>query len=121
MLVLRFQLGDALTRARITLHSFRKELVDQDIQEGLKIARKLGRKNPLQDNVLQAKPSRHDSSALEVAQLVLRPERTSLQVERFREDGVAIVPHGDGFAVQAGFCLGTSICGHGEFRSRRSL
>jgi hypothetical protein len=31
---------DALTRARVTIHSFRKELVDQDIQDGLKLAGK---------------------------------------------------------------------------------
>ncbi len=34
------QARDALTKARVTIHSFRKELVDQDIQEGLKIAAK---------------------------------------------------------------------------------
>lgn len=31
---------DAATKARVTIHSFRKELVNQDIQEGLKIAAK---------------------------------------------------------------------------------
>ncbi|HET9839830.1 MAG TPA: hypothetical protein VFR84_16505, partial [Candidatus Angelobacter sp.] len=31
---------DALTKARVTIHSFRKELVDQDIQAGLTIAAK---------------------------------------------------------------------------------
>jgi hypothetical protein len=34
------QARDALTKARVTIHSFRKELVDHDIQEGLKIAEK---------------------------------------------------------------------------------
>ncbi len=34
------QARDALTKARVTIHSFRKELVDQDIQEGLKLAAK---------------------------------------------------------------------------------
>jgi hypothetical protein len=34
------QARDALTKARVTIHSFRKELVDQDIQAGLKIAAK---------------------------------------------------------------------------------
>lgn len=34
------QARDALTKARVTIHSFRKELVDQDIQEGLKITAK---------------------------------------------------------------------------------
>lgn len=34
------QARDALTKARVTIHSFRKDLVDQDIQEGLKIAAK---------------------------------------------------------------------------------
>ncbi len=34
------QARDALTKARVTIHSFHKELVDQDIQEGLKIAAK---------------------------------------------------------------------------------
>jgi hypothetical protein len=34
------QARDALTKARVTIHSFRKELVNQDIQEGLKIAAK---------------------------------------------------------------------------------
>jgi Cytochrome c3 len=34
------QARDALTKARVTLHSFRKDLVDQEIQEGLKIAQK---------------------------------------------------------------------------------
>jgi cytochrome c553 len=34
------QARDALTKARVTIHSFRQELVDQDIQEGLKIAAK---------------------------------------------------------------------------------
>jgi len=32
------QARDSLTKARVTIHSFRKELVDQDIQAGLKIA-----------------------------------------------------------------------------------
>src|SRR5712691_1455687 len=31
------QARDALTKARVTIHSFQKELVDRDIQEGLKI------------------------------------------------------------------------------------
>jgi len=34
------QARDALTKARVTIHSFRKELVDHDIQEGLQIASK---------------------------------------------------------------------------------
>jgi hypothetical protein len=34
------QARDALTKARVTIHSFQKELVDQDIQEGLKITAK---------------------------------------------------------------------------------
>jgi hypothetical protein len=34
------QARDALTKARVTIHSFKKELVEQDIQEGLKIAAK---------------------------------------------------------------------------------
>ena len=34
------QARDALTKARVTIHSFRKDLVDQDIQEGLKLAAK---------------------------------------------------------------------------------
>jgi Cytochrome c3 len=34
------QARDALTKARVTIHSFREDLVDQDIQEGLKIAAK---------------------------------------------------------------------------------
>jgi len=34
------QARDALTKARVTIHSFRKDLVDQDIQEGLKISAK---------------------------------------------------------------------------------
>jgi hypothetical protein len=34
------QARDALTKARVTIHSFQKELVDHDIQEGLKIAEK---------------------------------------------------------------------------------
>jgi Cytochrome c3 len=34
------QARDALTKARVTIHAFRKELVDQDIQEGLKITAK---------------------------------------------------------------------------------
>ena len=34
------QARDAVTKARVTIHSFRKDLVDQDIQEGLKIAAK---------------------------------------------------------------------------------
>jgi len=34
------QARDWLTKARVTIHSFRKELVDQDIQAGLKIAAK---------------------------------------------------------------------------------
>lgn len=34
------QARDAATKARVTIHSFRKELVNQDIQEGLKIAAK---------------------------------------------------------------------------------
>jgi len=34
------QARDALTKARVTIHSFRKDLVDQDIQEGLKITAK---------------------------------------------------------------------------------
>jgi hypothetical protein len=32
------QARDALTKARVTIHSFQKELVDHDIQEGLKLA-----------------------------------------------------------------------------------
>jgi hypothetical protein len=32
------QARDSLTKARVTIHSFRKELVDQDIQAGLKFA-----------------------------------------------------------------------------------
>lgn len=34
------QARDALTKARVTIHSFKKELVEQDIQDGLKIAAK---------------------------------------------------------------------------------
>jgi hypothetical protein len=34
------QARDALTKARVTIHSFQKELVNQDIQEGLKITAK---------------------------------------------------------------------------------
>lgn len=34
------QAKDSLTKARVTIHSFRKDLVDQDIQAGLKIAAK---------------------------------------------------------------------------------
>jgi hypothetical protein len=34
------QARDALTKARVTIHSFRRELVDQEIQEGLKITAK---------------------------------------------------------------------------------
>ena len=34
------QARDSLTKARVTIHSFRKDLVDQDIQAGLKIATK---------------------------------------------------------------------------------
>jgi hypothetical protein len=34
------QARDALTKARVTIHSFKKDLVEQDIQEGLKIAAK---------------------------------------------------------------------------------
>jgi len=34
------QARDALTKARVTIHSFRKDLVDHDIQEGLQIASK---------------------------------------------------------------------------------
>ncbi len=34
------QARDSLTKARVTIHSFRKELVDQDIQAGLDIAAK---------------------------------------------------------------------------------
>ena len=34
------QARDSLTRARVTIHSFRTDLVDQDIQSGLKIAAK---------------------------------------------------------------------------------
>jgi hypothetical protein len=34
------QARDSLTKARVTIHSFRTDLVDQDIQDGLKIAAK---------------------------------------------------------------------------------
>jgi cytochrome c553 len=34
------QARDALTKARVTIHSFRKDLVNQDIQEGLNLAAK---------------------------------------------------------------------------------
>jgi hypothetical protein len=34
------QAHDSLTKARVTIHSFRKDLVDQDIQAGLDIAAK---------------------------------------------------------------------------------
>ncbi len=34
------QARDALTKARVTIHSFRQDLMDQDINEGLKIAAK---------------------------------------------------------------------------------
>jgi hypothetical protein len=34
------QAQDSLTKARVTIHSFRTDLVDQDIQAGLKIAAK---------------------------------------------------------------------------------
>jgi hypothetical protein len=34
------QAKDSLTKARVTIHSFRTDLVDQDIQAGLKIAEK---------------------------------------------------------------------------------
>jgi hypothetical protein len=34
------QARDSLTKARVTIHSFRTDLVDQDIQPGLKIAAK---------------------------------------------------------------------------------
>ena len=34
------QAKDSLTKARVTIHSFQTELVDQDIQAGLKIAAK---------------------------------------------------------------------------------
>jgi hypothetical protein len=32
------QARDSLTKARVTIHSFRTDLIDQDIQAGLKIA-----------------------------------------------------------------------------------
>ena len=32
------QARDSLTKARVTIHSFRTDLVDQDVQAGLKIA-----------------------------------------------------------------------------------
>jgi hypothetical protein len=34
------QARDALTKARVTIHSFKPELVGQDVQEGVKIAAK---------------------------------------------------------------------------------
>ena len=34
------QARDSLTKARVTIHSFRKDLVEQDIQTGLNIAGK---------------------------------------------------------------------------------
>lgn len=34
------QARDSLTKARVTIHSFQTELVEQDIQEGLKLAAK---------------------------------------------------------------------------------
>lgn len=34
------QARDSLTKARVTIHSFRKDLVDQDIQAGLSVAAK---------------------------------------------------------------------------------
>jgi hypothetical protein len=34
------QARDSLTKARVTIHSFRTDLVDQDIQAGLKVAAK---------------------------------------------------------------------------------
>ena len=34
------QARDSLTKARVTIHSFRTDMVDQDIQAGLKIAAK---------------------------------------------------------------------------------
>jgi hypothetical protein len=34
------QARDSLTKARVTIHSFRTDLVDQDVQVGLKIAAK---------------------------------------------------------------------------------
>jgi hypothetical protein len=34
------QARDSLTKARVTTHSFRKDLVEQDIQTGLKVAAK---------------------------------------------------------------------------------
>jgi hypothetical protein len=34
------QARDSLTKARVTIHSFRTDLVDQDVQAGLKIAAK---------------------------------------------------------------------------------
>jgi hypothetical protein len=34
------QARDSLTKARVTIHSFRTDLVDQDIQAGLKISAK---------------------------------------------------------------------------------
>ena len=34
------QARDSLTKARVTIHSFQTDLVDQDIQAGLKIAAK---------------------------------------------------------------------------------
>jgi hypothetical protein len=34
------QARDALTKARVTIHSFQKDLVNQDIQEGLNLAAK---------------------------------------------------------------------------------
>ena len=34
------QARDSLTKARVTIHSFRKDLIDQDVQAGLTIAAK---------------------------------------------------------------------------------
>jgi hypothetical protein len=34
------QARDSLTKARVTIHSFRTDLVDQDVEAGLKIAEK---------------------------------------------------------------------------------
>jgi hypothetical protein len=34
------QARDSLTKARVTIHSFRKDLIDQDIQAGMTIAAK---------------------------------------------------------------------------------
>ena len=80
------QARDALTKARVTIHSFRKDLVDQDIQEGLKLAAKNLQAGK---NALAERDYRRKGLALSLVTIVLVLAGLWLRIRQLDKDRAA--------------------------------